>query len=520
MPALANALSAGTRYCLKNTAASGIYTKVTSNTQGIITDGTQLAAGDLPPISFAKVSLDRPTTVDGYGITDGVKQSGGVITGNVTLAADPVANDDAVTKQYADACIASGGGGGGSTGVATGDIFCHGSVVPPVECLKADGGTYDTATYPALYALVKDQHGKGTVAGAGRPWEQQCELNTTGDAIGAWGAGTGLPVGTQHASVVVTKNRVYLLGGLTPVAVDTVYTAAINPDGTLGTWTEGTPLPAACYGAACVVAENRVYLIGGSITTVISAPINSDGTLGVWREEVALTAVTNYATAVVLKGAVYLFGGMVSGSPTNRIYRATFGVDGVLSSWKQVGILPISVYGTKAIVTRSRVYLIGGYNGSNYLATTLYASVSSDGRIGAWASGTSMPGVLHGSMSVVTKNRIYMISGYNGSAYVATVYTAPIDGDGAIGTWTTDTALYSVQAYGSAIVVNNRLYTVGGRNGTGTVASVNTATFSGGSNDYSAYYQATLDALGVPLKFSVPNMAELTGKPGNWCNKY
>jgi len=46
------------------------------------------------------------------------------------------------------------------------------------------------------------------------------------------------------------------------------------------------------------------------------------------------------------------------------------------------------------------------------------------------------------SQAIVTNSRVYLLGGYNGAA-VATVYTAPINSDGTLGTWTTGTSLPS-----------------------------------------------------------------------------
>ena len=62
---------------------AGSYTKVTVDTNGIVTAG------------------ENPTTLVGYGITDALPLSGGTMTGALKVLA-PVADDDAVNKKYAD----------------------------------------------------------------------------------------------------------------------------------------------------------------------------------------------------------------------------------------------------------------------------------------------------------------------------------------------------------------------------------------------------------------------------------
>ena len=69
---------------LKDSGVSaGSYTKVTVDAKGLVTQG------------------ENPTTVDGYGITDALKTTGGTMTGALKVI-DPVADDDAVNKKYAD----------------------------------------------------------------------------------------------------------------------------------------------------------------------------------------------------------------------------------------------------------------------------------------------------------------------------------------------------------------------------------------------------------------------------------
>lgn len=62
---------------------AGAYTKVTVDAKGIVT------------------AAETPTTLAGYGITDAVKKSGDTMTGYLKVL-DPVADDDAVNKRYAD----------------------------------------------------------------------------------------------------------------------------------------------------------------------------------------------------------------------------------------------------------------------------------------------------------------------------------------------------------------------------------------------------------------------------------
>lgn len=48
------------------------YTKVTVDTYGRVTSGSTLSATDIPDLDWSKITSGKPTTLEGYGITDGV----------------------------------------------------------------------------------------------------------------------------------------------------------------------------------------------------------------------------------------------------------------------------------------------------------------------------------------------------------------------------------------------------------------------------------------------------------------
>ena len=114
--------------------------------------------------------------------------------------------------------------------------------------------------------------------------------------------------------------------------------------------------------------------------------------------------------------------------------------------------------------------------------------------MGSWTTGPSLPGPLARSQAIVTKNRVYLLGGINSptNPAVSTVYTAPINEDGTLGSWTTGTSLPGPLARSQAIVTSSRVYLLGGGNDSGYVPTVFTAPFAGGSNDYSPYYDGTI----------------------------
>ena len=54
---------------------AGTYTKVTVDSKGRTTIGATLTAADIPSLDWSKITTGKPTTLSGYGITDGVNSS-------------------------------------------------------------------------------------------------------------------------------------------------------------------------------------------------------------------------------------------------------------------------------------------------------------------------------------------------------------------------------------------------------------------------------------------------------------
>lgn len=105
-----------------------------------------------------------------------------------------------------------------------------------------------------------------------------------------------------------------------------------------------------------------------------------------------------------------------------NIYKDTTVSD--ITGWTTGTSLPGVLSWSQAIVTKSRVYLLGGYNGS-FVSTVYTAPINTDGTLGTWTTGTSLPGALSASQAIVTKSRVYLLGGHTGSSIVSTVYTAP-----------------------------------------------------------------------------------------------
>lgn len=484
---------------------TGVYTKVTVNTKGLITTASGLLESDVPVLSWTKITTGKPTTLAGYGITDALPLSGGLINGDLTLHADPTSAMHLATKQYVDAKMLS------ASGAVTGDIYLVNNNAVPSGYLRLNGSDVSKTTYSALYAVVGDAFTTYNQPGSGQPWCQQYQFNDSSVTdVSLWSNAATLPGSVGYTQTVVTKNRVYVLGGttnnatLTPMA--TVYTAPINSDGTLGTWATGTSLPVNLSHSQAIVTKNRVYLIGGlttgqaEVSATYTAPINADGTIGTWTTGTSLPATVFNAKAIVTKNRVYLLGGRRGLTYLNQVYTAPIDTGGVIGAWSSGTALPTANASSHIAVTRNRVYLIGGIDGSNYVSTVYTAPINTDGTLGVWSSSTPIPSPVGAGSVFVTKKAVILFDGVQLTGACA----APINPDGTLGTWVVKPALNWTYSYGY-FITSSRIYLIGGAS-SGNNGSVSTlvGTFSGGLNDYTAYYDGSFVSTD-PSSFRLPD---------------
>lgn len=488
------------------------YTKITVGVNGLVTSGSNLTPADIPNLGWLKIATGKPTTLAGYGISDGVTKVGGAVIGVLTANSHPVDAKDVATKQYTDNKVLN------NKTYEVGDLITGSYDTPPTGFLRCNGGEVSKTTYAALYGVMGGSESSGLTIGSGKPWKLQYEINTDqGATITGWTTGSDLPGPLILSQAIVTKNRVYLLGGRdTSGFLSTVYTALINEDGTLGTWSTGTSLPETLGGSQAIVTKNRVYLLGGvSKATVYTAPINEDGTLGAWSTGTSLPGPLGYSQAIVTKNRVYLLGGYSSGGQVATVYTAPINEDGTIGTWAIGTSLPVALYSSQAIVTKNRVYLLGGNKGSNYVSTVYTTTINEDGTLGTWTTGTSLPAESTYSQAIVIKSKVYLLGGHSATPPFSTVYTASINVDGTLGTWSEGPRLPGALSYSQAIVTRSRVYLLGGFNGsTGSyLSTVYTAPFSGGMNDYSSYYDGTIVA-GGGTGFRLPDYTSTTDPVG------
>lgn len=167
------------------------------------------------------------------------------------------------------------------------------------------------------------------------------------------------------------NDRIYFVGGIDltgtgNVTVDEVISYKYNSDGTLSDKrVESEKLPRTRARHTQVVIDGWVYVFGGievnggtGTNTIYKSKINPNGTLGKWSLHGTLPFINSRADIIATDNDVYLYGGIGPNTSTNAAWR--FKITNTLSSPTNVTNLPHRLLNYKAVITSSRVYMLGG----------------------------------------------------------------------------------------------------------------------------------------------------------------
>lgn len=133
--------------------------KITTTIKGVVTSTDNLTETDIPSLSWSKFVSLAPTTLSGYGITDGVPIIGDVtISSNIKMLAHPTTDNGVATIGYATLATAPDPG-------RVAELLFFTDINTPVGYLKCNGGILNRVTYSSLFSVISTNYNKGSVPG-------------------------------------------------------------------------------------------------------------------------------------------------------------------------------------------------------------------------------------------------------------------------------------------------------------------------------------------------------------------
>lgn len=305
-------------------------------------------------------------------------------------------------------------------------------------------------------------------------------------------------------AATVLNGYLYIAGGCTSTASDCsssgsgtattdVSYALLGADGSIGSWTSATNGLPAGQPRAFGRLENvggTLYYIGGQTSagvaqTTVYYSTPSGGAPAVWQTASnglpAGNAKSQFSTEVY-NNRIYAVGGFsgTNATPTATVYYSpnlSAGGD-IGSAWTSTTSFNLARSGESVVAYGNNLYVMGGFNGTNYLLDTQFAPISSNGSVGTWVYGTSLPQLVRQGDAFATNGFIYLFGGRSAaSTCTNNTYDVPVNADGSIGVWSQTNVKYTTTRWGVAAAYDTgRAYLLGGVCGS-TLTAANRAVY-------------------------------------------
>ncbi|MCF6256430.1 MAG: hypothetical protein L3J98_01285 [Gammaproteobacteria bacterium] len=141
-----------------------------------------------------------------------------------------------------------------------------------------------------------------------------------------------------------------------------------------------------------------------------------------------------------------------------------------ISGWKETSSFNIVRAGAAMVVHNNFVYMVAGVDGRDFLRSTEYAPILSDGGLGEWKMGPPLIEDRGFTEAVVKNGYIYVVgggNGPNGQQLLTTVERAKINPDGSLGAWRQESNRTILPRRCTKLsLIGDYLYSFGGYGGT------------------------------------------------------
>ena len=223
-------------------------------------------------------------------------------------------------------------------------------------------------------------------------------------------------------------------------------------------WLTSRPLTTPLADMAVASVGIDIYHIGGEteagVTNLVNRFDTSDRT---WHEMAEKPTAVSAASAAVLFGEIYVPGGRTeNGEPTNIVEAYS----PANNAWRPIANLPKPISNGLALSDGSYLYMIGGWDGSEYLDDVYVYDAGSNN----WRPLTKLPTPLASATGGVIMGELFILGGTDGQEILATCSIYNVDEN----TWQECPAMLSPRNNAGAAIVFNKLYILGGDETVGT----------------------------------------------------
>ncbi len=328
--------------------------------------------------------------------------------------------------------------------------------------------------------------------------------NDSGTPISYAASANQFTTDRMGASSAILNGYLYVAGGCTTTAeictttLDSVQYAAIDSYGALSTaWVAGGNLPAARAWGQLESAGGTLYYIGGQSNTATderpevywATPAAGAVTWATVSSSFDLPDGRTQHSASTWDDRIYVTGGIAEtgGAVSSVVYVSPKMTSGgaMTSAWTTLTSFNVARSGHTTIAYANNLYILGGYDGTNYLNDVQFASIGyktgtiqQSGTSTVTGTGTSWTSAMIGSTLQYRDGETATILTVPSatSMTVSVSKTEPASSgytilDGSIGAWSYTTSLPEPISQADGFAANGYMYLVGGRSSPGDCSS-------------------------------------------------
>jgi hypothetical protein len=327
------------------------------------------------------------------------------------------------------------------------DIYFGTSTNPPLvksnhTSTSYDPGTLDYSTPYNWKIVAKDDHSNSKT---GPPWKFTTAMNSS-----AWSIITEIPYcegfGLHDLGATALDDYIYVAGG--QVSYNSRASAEFARYNLLNlTWEGLSWMNHYNLKLRLENVFNKVYAVGGHDFGSNNGFFEEyDPQVNQWINKASMLTKRSEVASCIYDNKIYTFGGDLT--TVVEVYNP------INDTWSSKIPIPFSITGASAVVLNYKIYLIGGYNGSNYLKQVLIY----DPILNTWSNGPDMQVERAYFGACVFDGRIYVFGGMNNSGVQSSTEMFSLT----YNSWTYKQPI-SYSLYRFAITTtNNKIYLCGG----------------------------------------------------------
>lgn len=291
-------------------------------------------------------------------------------------------------------------------------------------------------------------------------------VRTGASTLTPWASpAVGSAGGASDPTIITSGNWLITLGGTLAgtAAAASAFTVGYPGGGDqLGNTVPQPSLPLAVSGAAAATTTDTIVVAGGLPTptdTAITANVytaswdSTNGQIGAWAAQTPLPQTLSGASAAASGETVYICGGFNAGGTfLATVYHTTIS-NGQIGTWLAGPSLPVALFGAAVAAVGDLLVVAGGeLAGGAESTATYYAAINSDGSLGAWQTGPPVPIGVFSFNTTAWDGGLILIGGeVTGGAGTPAIQSITIDTTGPAPTWGQQTSPIGELATNSAL---------------------------------------------------------------------